>query len=420
MKIFKFGGASIKDATSVRNVVQIVKKHHTENPILVVSAAGKTTNMLEAVVHAYYHQNADLDNKLQIVKDYHTEIMRGLFTDNEAEIYDEINDVWVDLSWTLEEQPHSDYDYVYDQIVSIGEILSTKIVAAFLNQEGAKAHWLDVRDCIRTDNTYRDAVVDWDETIQHINAKVPPLRQSGLVVTQGFLGGTTENFTTTLGREGSDYTAAIFSYCLNADAMVIWKDVPGVLTADPRLFPDATLMEQVSYQEAIEMTYYGAQVIHPKTIRPLQNKGIALYVKSFVNPDGQGTVINAQEREDYPTMLVVKTQQALLKIVSKGFYFVDERRFAQLFNTLADYRIKVNMTQNTALAFSVCVNDAPERIEAFCKAVATDYEVEKISGLQLLTIRYGNPEIVQKLSSGRTILLEEHIKKNTQLLMANS
>ena len=419
MRIFKFGGASIKDASAIKKVVSIVQSYQEEKPLLVVSASGKTTNALELVVNNYYHKNGDAFAALQVVKDKHYKLLDELFGgDKSLPIYAEIHDLFIDVEWIIEEEPQNDYDYLYDQIVSLGEFLSTKIVAAYLNYSNVPTSWLDVRDCILTDNTYRDAAVQWDETEKRIKKAVQPLHEKGLIITQGFIGVTTENFTTTLGREGSDYTAAIFSYCLDADNMSIWKDVPGVLTADPRIFPDAIKLDHISYAEAIEMTYYGAQVIHPKTIRPLQNKNIPLYVKSFVNPEGVGTIVQDAKNEfDYPPVIVVKRKQAMLKLSSKDFYFVDENRFAKLFEQLASFRIKVNMTQNTALSFVVCINDDKERISRFIKAVEEDYTIEKVEDLKLVTLRHSTDTMVDYFTENRSILLEEIIRKTVQLVM---
>lgn len=419
MRVFKFGGASIKDASSIKNVASIVRRYTSDQLAIIISASGKTTNAMELVLTAYWNKQTDEMKKcLDKVKKNHKQIMDSLFDNQEHSVYDDVHDIFVDLEWILEEEPQDGFDYLYDQIVSVGELLSTKIVSAYFNEVGLTTTWLDVRDCIQTDNTYRDANINWKETEAAIQAKVPALLEKGLVVTQGFLGGTTENFTTTLGREGSDFTAAIFSYCLNVEDMSIWKDVPGVLTADPRLFDDTQLIEELSYSEAIEMTYYGAQVIHPKTIRPLQNKTIPLYVKSFVNPEGKGTKIAAVEKEDYPSMIVVKKDQALLRMVSKDFFFVDEAKFAKLFEALSKHRIKVNMTQNTALAFSVCVNNIPAKIDALIADLEANYTVEKIEDLKLVTIRHASPTVFEKIVGERTILLEEKIKANIQLVMS--
>jgi aspartate kinase len=418
MRVFKFGGASIKDAESIQNVASIVRRFQNDPLVIVISASGKTTNAMELVLKAYWERNLEeMQTALNKVKEHHKALTNGLFEDSEHPVHSEIHDIFIDLEWTLEEDPQDEFDYLYDQIVGTGELLSTTIVSAYFNAVNLKTTWLDVRDCIHTDNTYRDAKINWEGTENAIKEKVPALLTKGLVLTQGFLGGTTENFTTTLGREGSDFTAAIFSYCLDAQDMSIWKDVPGVLTADPRLFDNPTLVEQLSYSEAIEMTYYGAQVIHPKTIRPLQNKKIPLYVKSFIEPEGKGTVIGAFEINDYLPMIVVKKKQVLLRMVSKDFFFVDEVKFSKLFETLATHRIKVNMTQNTALAFSVCVNEDAQKIESLIADLEMDYEVKKTEGLKLVTIRHTSETLFDRIVGTRKIYLEEKIGSNIQLVM---
>lgn len=418
MQVFKFGGASIQNAASIKNIVNIIQQYTNNQLLIVVSAAGKTTNAMEGILQAYWERQPDLmQERLQAVRKQHEQMVQELFEQVPAALQSELHDIFIDLEWILEEEPQDSYDYLYDQIVGTGELLSTNIVAAYMQQQGLPTTWLDVRDCLMTDNTYRDAVVQWDVTEQAIQQRVLPLLEQGLVVTQGFLGGTTENFTTTLGREGSDYTAAIFSYCLNATSMSIWKDVPGVLTADPRLFDDPTLLRELSYKEAIEMTYYGAQVIHPKTIRPLQNKNIPLHVKSFVDPAGTGTIISNTAPKRYPPMLVVKQQQVLLRMTSKDFYFVDEAKFAKLFDALAKHRIKVNMTQNTALAFSVCVNHDSDRIAALLQELAEQYDIQKIEGLKLVTVRHGTDELLDKITNDHQLLLEGRIAKTSQLLL---
>lgn len=418
MRVFKFGGASIKDAESIQNVASIVRRFPNDSLVIVISASGKTTNAMELVLKAYWERDLEeMQATLNKVKAHHKALTDGLFPNLEHPVYNEIHDILIDLEWILEEEPQDEFDYLYDQIVGTGELLSTTIVSAYFNEVNLKTTWLDVRDCIKTDNTYRDANINWEETEGAIKEKVPALLTQGLVITQGFLGGTTENFTTTLGREGSDFTAAIFSYCLDAQDMSIWKDVPGVLTADPRLFDHPTLVEQLSYSEAIEMTYYGAQVIHPKTIRPLQNKTIPLHVKSFIDPEGKGTIIGAFEDKNYPPMIVVKKEQAILRMVSKDFFFVDEVKFSKLFETLAKHRIKVNMTQNTALAFSVCVNDDAQKIEALIADLEMNYEVKKIEGLKLVTIRHTSEALFDRIIDARKIYLEEKIGSNIQLVM---
>ena len=418
MKVFKFGGASIKDANAIKNVVSIIQQFATECPLIVVSASGKTTNALEIVVNEYFAETDKAFEALELVKQQHFSLIKDLFEGIDATaVLAEVNDIFVDVEWILEERPEDGYDYVYDQIVCAGELLSTKIVAAYLNASAIPCNWLDVRDCILTDDTYRDANVEWEETTKRIVRIVPALREKGLVITQGFLGTTTENATTTLGREGSDFTAAIFSYCLNAESMTIWKDVPGVLTADPRIFEDVVLMDKISYKEAIEMTYYGAQVIHPKTLRPLQNKHIPMYVKSFVHPENPGTIVCDEDIETYPPVIVVKPGQALLKIVSKSFYFVDEMRFSLLFDAFARHRIKVNMTQNTALAFSVCVDFDARKIAGLKAELLEEYELSVIENLKLITIRHTTPEMLDRFAKDRKLYLDERIRETTQLVM---
>ncbi len=418
MRIFKFGGASIKDAEAIKNVANIVRRFKDDELLIVISASGKTTNAMELVLTSYWDKNRKkIKEHLDKVKANHLAILNDLFDSPDHPVFNEIHDTFIDLEWILEEEPQDSFDFLYDQIVSTGELLSTKIVAAYFNLINLTTNWLDVRDCILTDNTYRDANINWDATKASISAKIPPLLQKGLIITQGFLGGTSENFTTTLGREGSDFSAAIFSYCLNAKEMSIWKDVEGVLTADPRLFDNPPLIEKLSYTEAIEMTYYGAQVIHPKTIRPLQNKKIPLYVKSFLNPEGTGTVIGQFDVKEYEPMIVVKKNQALLKIVSKDFYFVDEARFSNLFASMYKHRIKVNMTQNTALAFSVCVNDSPDKIKRLIEELSIDYTIDKIENLKLITVRHSSTAVFKRIFEGKKIYLEEKIRSNIQLVM---
>ena len=417
MKVYKFGGASIKDADSIKNVAEIIKNNLPDEAIIIISAAGKSTNALEKVVDDYFNNNGNAFDSLENVKKTHVEIINELFDTDSDELLAEINDLFVDIEWILEETANGNYDQIYDQIVCLGELLSSKIVSAFLEKSGIQNSWLDVRDCILTDNNYRDANIDWEETNKRIKKSVLSLQHKGIIITQGFLGNTSENFTTTLGREGSDYSAAIFSFCLDAESMTIWKDVPGVLNADPRIFKDAQLLKEISYSEAIEMTYYGAQVIHPKTLQPLKTKKIPLYVKSFLHPNDDGTVVFEKEPKQYPPVYVVKDNQALLNFYSKSFYFVDESKFSKLFDAFSRHKIKVNMTQNTALSFSVCVNFDERKIQTLCKELETEYNIELLKDLKLLTLRHSDNIIVDKFSNGRKIYLEERIKGNVQLVM---
>ena len=417
VKVFKFGGASLKDANAVRNVANILRQYKGQTLLIVVSAMGKTTNALEKVVEAHAAKSGKAFDLLHLVKQHHYRIMQALF-EEEEEIYVQINDTFVEAEWVLEEEPYDNYDYMYDQIVSIGELVSSKIVNAFLNKKKLPTQWLDARDVIQTDNLYREAWVNWEETQARISSIVKPIvNETQYVLTQGFIGSTSENFTTTLGREGSDYTAAIFSFCLDAKSMSIWKDVPGVLTADPRLFENVTKLDRLSYREAIEMTYYGAKVIHPKTIKPLQNKSIPLYVKSFISPKGEGTYISDDVEDNYPPMIAVEQNQALLYISTRDFSFVSEHHLSYLFNQIATYRLRVNMMQNTAISFAVCVNDIDERVEHFSKSIEQKYKVKVDRSLELITIRHYTKDILQEMRRGKMVLLEEHIRKTVQIVV---
>jgi len=417
MKVFKFGGASIKDAAGIRNVASILESYKTEHLVIIVSAMGKNTNALEEVVAAHAKQNGQAQGLYDGLKERHFAIMRELFEQND-DIFSLVNDTFVEGEWVLEEKPSEDYDYMYDQIVSMGELVSSKIVAAYLNKVGLKTAWLDARDVIATDNTFREGWVNWDKTkanTQKIAA--PMLAAGGFILTQGFIGSTSENFTTTLGREGSDYSAAIFSHCLDADSMIIWKDVPGVLTADPRLFENVIKLDRMSYREAIEMTYYGAQVIHPKTIKPLQNKNIPLFVKSFLDPEAPGTEISSDTEETYPPIVVVEKNQALMHITTLDYSFVAEHHMARLFGKAADLRIFVNMMQNTAISFTICVPNIPDRIEKFINAVSDEFKVKSEDGLELITIRHYNEDTIANLKKGKIVLFEERIRNTLQMVV---
>lgn len=421
MKVFKFGGASVKDAAGIRNVTAIIKSYLADKPLIIVSASGKTTNALEDVVNAFYKKTGEANTHLEKVRQYHNDILDELFPKGHV-VYDDINDIFAELDWVLEENPANDpYDYIYDQVVSLGELMSSRILAAYFNQEGIPTTWLDVRDVMMTDTTYREANVRWEETEKRMNNVVPALREKGLVVTQGFIGITPENTTTTLGREGSDFTAAIFSWALNADSMTIWKDVPGVLNADPRLFENAVKIDHLSYEEAIEMTYYGAQVIHPKTMRPLQNRNIPLYVKSFINPDGAGSVVDGNTSgKTYPPVIVVKKKQALMEISSNDFFFINEEKLSEIFDIFTKHRIKVNMMQNTAMKFLTCVDNNADRVAAALEALNTNFHVTLRENLELLTVRHYSNEMLDYLKFGKTVLLEEKIPGTVQIVVSSN
>lgn len=419
LNVFKFGGASLKDAAAIRNVASILSGYAGQPLVIIVSAMGKTTNALEVVARAY------ADGEVETAKQKLTELQNAtlttakeLFGNTPASLEASLNDLFVSVEWIFDDAPNESYDYDYDQIVSLGELISSQVVAAFLNHSGLPTSWLDARDCIMTDNTYREGWVKWPETQARIGSKVPPLMEGGkFVLTQGFIGSTSENFTTTLGREGSDYSAAIFSYCLDAEAMTIWKDVPGVLTADPRLFENVTKVDRLSYKEAIEMTYYGASIIHPKTIKPLQNKSIPLHVRSFVDPNETGTEISDEAGDNYPPMVAVEKEQALVNISTRDFSFVAEHHIKQLFEHITSTRLQVNMMQNTAISFNIVVNDIDDRIERFCKLVNAEFKTTVDRHLELITIRHYTTEVADSMRRGKVQLLEGRMPLTIQMVV---
>ncbi|MCB0609227.1 MAG: aspartate kinase [Lewinella sp.] len=417
IKVFKFGGASLKDVEGIKNVASILQGYKDERLVIVVSAIGKTTDALEKVVGAHYNRTGEAYALLNLVKQHHFGICQDLF-DQDDEVFAAVNDTFVEIEWVLEEEPHENYDFMYDQIVSVGELLSSRIVNAYLNKMGMTTQWLDARDVILTDDIYREGWVQWEVTEERAERLVKPLlKDQCFVLTQGFIGSTTENFTTTLGREGSDYTAAIFSYCLDADSMTIWKDVPGVLTADPRKFENVIKLDRLSYKEAIEMTYYGAKVIHPKTIKPLQNKSIPLFVKSFKEPKAEGTFISSEVEDNYPPMVAVEQNQALLHISTRDFSFVAEHHMSYLFKLIAELRLQVNMMQNTAISFVVCFNDTDDKVDRFIEMITKEFKVILDRNLELITVRHYTRELLDMLREGKIVMLEEHIQRTVQMVV---
>lgn len=417
IRVFKFGGASLKDADGFKNVASILERYRKERLVVVVSAIGKTTNALEEIVEAHARQTGEAREMLEQLKMQHFQLAADLLGSTH-EIFDLLNDVFVEADWVLDEPPYSNYDYMYDQIVCIGELASSRLVSAFLNQEGLSTHWLDARDVILTDNIYREGWVKWSETVERARSSVLPLtKEPGFVLTQGFIGSTSENFTTTLGREGSDYTAAILSFCLDAEDMTIWKDVPGVLTADPRYFENVTKLDNLSYKEAIEMTYYGAKVIHPKTIKPLQNKSIPLYVKSFIDPDGSGTLIAGDIEDIYPPMIAVERNQALLHIATRDFSFVAEHHLSILFQRIADLHLQINMMQNTAISFAVCINNLSYKVNQFVESIQDEFKVIMEENLEVITVRHYQEALLESLKEGKIVLLEERIRNTVKMVV---
>lgn len=418
MQVFKFGGASINDTAGFQQVGKILNKHKNQPIVLVVSALGKTTNALEEVADAYFKKAAGAEALLRAVKEKHFSILSKLLPQNHT-AFDELNNVFVEIHWILEDEPHNSYDYIYDQIVSIGEMASTKMMSAYLNFIGLKTQWMDARDLIRTDNTHREGKVDWETSEKMIRRKIPDLLKNQFVLTQGFLGGTVENYTTTLGREGSDYSAAILGYALDAESVTIWKDVPGVLNADPRYFTAVQKLNLLSYLEAIEMTYYGASVIHPKTIKPLQNKNIPLHVHSFLQPDVAGTTIKETDFIDYPAVFVLKKNQMLVSISVTDFSFMTEENLSHIFSLFDQFSAKINLMQNSAISFSVCLDDAGEKTRLLIDELKKHFKVLHNDGLDLLTIRHYTEADILTQTFNKIIYLEQKSRSTAQFVLGN-
>jgi aspartate kinase len=418
MKVFKFGGASIKDAEGVKNVANIIHAYGDKPLMVIISASGKTTNALEEVASTYFAQNGEHKKHLESIKKYHYDLCVGLFPTEHA-VYDALENQFVELEWQLEEDRMESYNYVYDQIVSCGELFSSIILSHYLNYVDIHNEWLDVRDVLKTDDTYREAVVDWPQTDALIKSKaIPMLQNAGIVVTQGFLGCTPENCTTTLGREGSDYTAAIFANALDAESQSVWKDVPGILNGDPRLWSDAVLIENMTYHEAIEMTFYGAQVIHPKTIKPLQNKNIPLLVRSFIHPEDRGTKIFSAEKEpEYPPVRVIKQNQALIHLHTKDFSFVEEVVMSKIIKAFAKANLKLNMMQNAAILFQGVVDNDAQKLTILVQDLERFFDIKIDKNLTLLTIRHYNDAVIKNSIGDKKAILEQKRATTFQALL---
>ena len=420
MKVFKFGGASVKDADSVRNVASVLKKFSGEQLIVVVSAMGKITNQLETLADAFFYKKGNAGEILEQIKKYHFDILNKLFPSVSHSVYGDVNAVLLAMQKNIARNPSDHYNKEYDQIVSQGEVLSSIIVNAYLNEAGIKSSWLDVRTVIKTDDTYREGKVDWEKTEKAAPTRSPKGGESGsIVVTQGFLGETPDGFTTTLGREGSDYTAAILAYCTNAESVTIWKDVPGVMNADPKWFDETKLIDQMSYQDAIELSYYGATVIHPKTIKPLQNKKIPLYVRSFIQPDAKGTLINDQQSQLPIPCFIFKVNQILLSISPKDFSFIVEENFSDIFKIFAEHNVKINVMQNSAISFSVCTDNDSKKIPELIKKLQQKFRVLYNEDLELITIRYYDQPTIDRVCIGKKVFMEHKSRYTVQLVVKN-
>lgn len=414
MKVFKFGGASVKDADGIKNVYDVLHKVGHDDVLLVISAMGKTTNALEVVVKDYFDKSAGLQSSVQEVKKYHNQILMDLFEEENHVVFAAVNKIFTDMEQFLKQNKSPNYNFVYDQVVSYGEIISTTIISHYFNYRGLKNQWIDVRELVKTDNTYRDAIVNWELTQKNISKNV---RKKNLNITQGFLGSDENNFTTTLGREGSDYTAAIFAYCLNAESVTIWKDVPGVLNADPRYFDNAILLNQISYREAIELAFYGATVIHPKTLQPLQRKEIPLYVKSFINPLLPGTCVSkGADLEPQTPCFIVKKNQLLVSLSSLDFSFIMEENISEIFALLHKYKMKVHLIQNSAISFSVCADDKFGNFNELKALLFKKFKVTYNENVSLYTIRHFNDKSAGTVTKNKEVLVRQVSRETMQIV----
>jgi len=418
MKVFKFGGASINSIERIHNTAKIIESFKGEKLLIIISAMGKTTNALEKVAEAFYAGNKEEALGLfHQIKAEHLDILLQL----NPQPTNILNDLFTEVEWLLHDKPVRDYDYYYDQIVCCGELLSTAIVSNYLHVTGVKNIWADVRDIVRTDDNFREADIDWAFTELKIHENIVPLFETfDVIITQGFIGATDENESTTLGREGSDYTAAVFANMLDAASQTIWKDVEGVMNADPKLFPDAQFISKLSFREVIEMAYYGAQVIHPKTIKPLQNKGIPLHVRCFLKPALPGTIINDEPVHHLPPVIVLKNNQVLMQFSSKDFSFVEDTLVNKLHQLFVDIKIRPNLSQNAAISLYCCLDDRPEKIEKLALAASELFDVQVEKEVVLLTVRHYNETIVAALIKNKIELLTQKTKETIQVLMKNS
>ena len=411
MKIFKFGGASVKDAEGVKNVALVLESQGFENCLLVVSAMGKTTNALEKVVENYFAKQ-DYQTEIEKVKQSHLEISNGLFNEKHP-VFAEISLFFDDIESFLRRNKSPNYNFVYDQVVSCGEMISSKILSEYLNDIQFKNTWLDARDYLKTDSNYREGNINWEETQKNIST----LNGNQSYVTQGFIGSEANNFTVTLGREGSDYSAAIFAYCLNAEAMTIWKDVPGVMTGDPRKFENVNLLSNISYEEAIEMAYYGASVIHPKTLQPLKQKHIPFYVKSFLEPQRSGTKVGNASENQKEESYILKENQHLIRIATRDFSFIAEEHLSQIFAQLAKYKIKISLMQNSAISLALCLEDKYGHIDELNQELQTIFSTELTKNVSLFTVRNAKLEDLNKFYENKNILLEQISQKTIQVVI---
>ena len=414
MQVFKFGGASVSSASSIKNAAGIIRMFPGPK-VVVISAMGKTTNALEELVKAYYKGDPSMTDILGKIRQYHDNIMLQLAAGRKID-YSNVDHLFCTLENRLDTAPSMNFDYEYDQIVSYGELVSTAIISSFYNSAGLTNHWIDIRQCLITDDTYRDANINWALSEKQVK-KVFDNAVHELIITQGFLGGTTTSHTTTLGREGSDYTAAILANLLDAQSVTIWKNVPGVLNADPDFLPATRKLDELSYREAIELSYSGAKVIHPKTIKPLQNKHIPLFVKSFDHPEKEGTIIH---NVDHPLELVPvfinKQNQALITLTPIDFSFISIHTVSDVFSLLAKYRLRVSLIQHSALDLSIAFDEPEQGVDKLIAELRESFEVRYNTGLELVTIRYYNQDAIDEIANGHKIYIEQKSRRTARLL----
>lgn len=418
MKVFKFGGASVNSIERIENVKNIIQQYEGEGLVIIISAMGKVTNALEKVVEAYYAGKKEEALQLfDVIKNQHITTAKYLLVTHFNACLAQLNDFFTEVEWLLHDKPVRSYDYYYDQVVCCGELLSTCIVSHYLQESKVHNTWMDVRDILRTDDNFRDANIDWAYATQKTaQLLLPTLAGGKIVVTQGFIGSTDENESTTLGREGSDFTAAIFANLLNAESLTIWKDVEGIMSADPKEFSDAQFIEQLSFEDVIEMAYYGAQVIHPKTIKPLENKGIPLHVKCFLNPALPGTVITKRKVKNLPPIVIIKQNQALMHLHSQDFSFVGESPVSQLYQTFAQVKTRPNLIQTGAISVQLCLDDNSSKVDQLAAAAGSIFDVQVEKGLSLLTIRHFTPDLLNTMTAGKEIVLMQQTRETVQVL----
>lgn len=416
MKVFKFGGASVKDAGSVRNMSKIIQAYQTDELIVVVSAMGKITNALEELLSLTMEER-EVTTPLEAIKDFHQTIINDLGISSDEVLKKDIAEVFEQLENGLNEFSSSmGYDYMYDQTVSLGEILSTKIIASYLNNQGIAASWLDARKVVKTDSLHRQAIVDWGASQAMIKSQIKRSIEEGIVITQGFIGSNSDFKSTTLGREGSDFSAAIFATSVNAESVTIWKDVPGVLNADPKKFTNTVLYEKLPYKEAAEMTYYGASVIHPKTIKPLAQKGIPLYVRSFQSPENSGTTIEESIVPNLAPAIIHKDGQTVISFKISDFSFINEHHIHLIFEHIKRLNLTINLMQNSAISFTVCMDDDPKKREQLRTALMDEFLIYYNEGLEMITIKNYNQDSINELMKDKQIIIEQRSRNNFQMV----